>query len=244
MALFDAHGRDRGAAESEIESLAAGLFDRRVLVTSSELSAEPSDGFPEERAAVAAAGVGRQREFATGRSCARRLLLRLGFAPVALPPLADGAPRWPDGVVGSIAHTPEVCVVAVARRGEVLGLGIDIEDDGALEQRLWPAVLRDGERDWLLQRDEPQQRHFATVLFSAKESAYKALHPFLRRPIEATDLCIALDPARSSFCAEIRAPGALLLPAGVVLRGSFRRRSRWVVTGVLLETRSASQAAR
>src|SRR5438874_13378259 len=67
-----------------------------------------------EAAAVASAVPSRQREFATGRACARQALAALGVAPVPLDRGAGGAPAWPAGGVGSITHCAGYRGAAVA----------------------------------------------------------------------------------------------------------------------------------
>jgi len=66
---------------------------------------EDRDLWPEERAIVALATDERRREFAAGRSRARELLGRLGFAPVPILRTGDRTPLWPRGAIGSIAHS-------------------------------------------------------------------------------------------------------------------------------------------
>jgi 4'-phosphopantetheinyl transferase EntD len=46
----------------------------------------------------------RWREFAAGRSCARKALAASGHAPVAVLQGAGREPVWPQGIVGSITH--------------------------------------------------------------------------------------------------------------------------------------------
>lgn len=79
----------------------------------------------EERAAVAHAVPSRRAEFRTGRVLARRALAAIGTFATSLPLCRSGAPRWPDGVVGTITHCPGVRACAVARRDEHAGIGID-----------------------------------------------------------------------------------------------------------------------
>jgi hypothetical protein len=57
--------------------------------------------FPDEETVVANAVEKRRREFATARACARAALAKLGVPPVPIVPGHRGAPRWPQGVVGS-----------------------------------------------------------------------------------------------------------------------------------------------
>ena len=54
-------------------------------------------------------------------------LLSLPIESVAVDRSSDGAPIWPQGVIGSITHTRELAA-AVAMRGiDALGIGLDAE---------------------------------------------------------------------------------------------------------------------
>src|SRR2546430_2701154 len=59
-----------------------------------------------ERAAVGTAVPKRQREFATGRACARQALAQLGLPPAPLERGPRGEPQWPARGGGSITHCP------------------------------------------------------------------------------------------------------------------------------------------
>src|SRR5215475_9485627 len=80
--------------------------------------------FSTEASAIAHAAPGRRREFASVRHCARRALRRIGLPPAPILPDADGVPRWPTGVVGSMTHCEGYRAAVVARSGRVRGIGI------------------------------------------------------------------------------------------------------------------------
>ncbi|SCG46982.1 4'-phosphopantetheinyl transferase EntD (siderophore biosynthesis) [Micromonospora echinaurantiaca] len=164
----------------------------------------------EEAEAVARAGAGRRGEFLTGRACARRALARFGVPPVAIPRGADRAPRWPAGFVGSITHCRGYRGAAVARRADLLAVGVDAEPHRPLPPRVAERVLLPAERRWL--RGQPPGAALDTVLFSAKESVYKVWHPVTGRWLGFRDALVRLDPA-GTFTVE------LLVPAPDCLRG-------------------------
>jgi 4'-phosphopantetheinyl transferase EntD len=134
--------------------------------------------YREERELIAPQAVERRRrEFATGRYCARRALAALGL-PLSGPLLRgpDGAPSWPDGVRGSITHCPGYRAAAVARTADARALGIDAELPRPLSPAATAALTTAAEREGL----PPHPRlPWETVLFSAKEAAYKAWTPML-----------------------------------------------------------------
>jgi len=135
--------------------------------------------FPAEAAAVATADPLRRAEFAAGRAVARTALARLGVPAGPVLPGRAGEPRWPDGVVGSITHCPgyRACAVALAR--DVAAIGIDAEPCLALAGGLLESVAGAAERAWLAELSAASPGiPWDRVLFSAKESAYKAWYPY------------------------------------------------------------------
>ena len=132
----------------------------------------------------------RRRASGAARVLAAELLRQLGLrdAPtVARGP--GGAPIWPAGFIGSIAHDHTLAVVALAPRGgAVAALGIDIEPAEPLPGDLADLVLTKSER-----------RAFAgdplagRAAFAAKEAVYKAINPLEGLPLEYDDIVCDRD---------------------------------------------------
>ncbi len=186
-----------------------GELQRRLrdlaLVMVAPVGSIAADLWPEERRSVRRAITSRQREFATGRACARRLLSRLGCPEVALPADSDRVPCWPDGFVGSISHAGELCVVVVGDRTTIGGVGIDIESDGPLERELWDIVLGEGERASLMTWPDDQRQIRAKLLFSAKEAVYKLQFPVTRARIDFH--AVEIELGTESFRAHVARQG-------------------------------------
>jgi 4'-phosphopantetheinyl transferase EntD len=128
-----------------------------------------------------------RRQSGAARIVARRLLEALGEPRSALPRSASGAPVWPPGTVGSIAHDDEVAVATVVRCGRLRSLGIDVEPPEALPRELVRIVATATER----------ARYDAAVLesrilFCAKEAVFKALHPLCGLFLDFHDIEIDL----------------------------------------------------
>lgn len=195
-----------------------------------EAQAGDDHGFwPGEARAMARATPERQAEFAAGRAAARAALRGLGLVPFAIPMGADRAPVWPSGVVGSITHHGGQCLAVVARRMSFGGLGIDLEPLAPLPADLLPEILTAGEALWL--QDQPADRRgtLARIIFSAKESTYKALYPQIREVVGFDAMEIRPDPEAGRFQARLtRAFGAV--PAGSRLEGLVLCASGHVVT--------------
>jgi len=176
----------------------------------------------------------RRREFTAGRVCARRALSRLGVPEAPLLADADRVPRWPAGVVGSISHCRGRCAVAVARSGAILGLGIDVEEAGAVDARLFRRILTPGEERALEGLDAAAASRRATLVFSAKESAYKCYFPETRTPLGFHDAEVEIQPDAGSFAVRLLRDAAPALQGRRVLHGRFHVGEGYVLTGVAL----------
>ncbi len=163
--------------------------------------------FAAEEAALGGAGLPRYAEFSTGRACARAALGRLGLPPVPILPGPRGEPRWPDGVTGSITHCAGYRACAVARSTQVAALGIDAEPDAPLPAGVLAAVATRAERTWLGKRMSaaPQVR-WDTLLFCAKEAAYKAWFPLTGATPGFADVEMT-EPADGRFTLHLLTPG-------------------------------------
>ena len=169
----------------------------------------------------------RRSEFATGRWCARHALDQVG-APPDVPLLADdrGAPRWPVGFEGSIAHTAGWTGAVAARTGWRRGIrsvGLDAESAAPLPPGVLDVVASRRERSHLERLDHlDAATPWDTVVFTAKEATYKAWYPLTGILLSHDDVEVRLLEGRR-FVAEVRAsaaPGA---------RGALHVRGRWTL---------------
>jgi 4'-phosphopantetheinyl transferase EntD len=178
--------------------------------------------FPEEEALLGNAIEKRRREFATGRMCARAALQRLGLPATAIARGSRGEPLWPEGVVGSITHCDGYRAAAVGRSSEIATVGIDAEPDAALPGGVFEQIVRPEELPALRhhQSDLPQA-HWDRLLFSAKESVYKAWFPLARRWLGFEDVSVSLDPDTRTFVARLLPSGPMPALADGPLRGFF-----------------------
>lgn len=122
----------------------------------------------------------RKAEYVAGRRCAAEAIRRLTGHSVFPGMGKDRAPIWPDGVVGAISHSHERAIALAGSRLRFRGIGIDVE-------RL---LTEEEARDIATQALTASERHnlgnaidpFMTgLIFSAKESLFKALYPTVKR---------------------------------------------------------------
>jgi 4'-phosphopantetheinyl transferase EntD len=186
--------------------------------------------FPQEQEVIGRAVEKRRREFRTARACARAALSQLGVEPQAIPSGERGAPQWPAGTVGSITHCDGYRAAALALEADLATIGIDAEVDAALPDGVLDDVALPEERRalQLLARQEPGL-NWDRLLFSIKESVYKAWFPLAERWLGFEDARVAIDPDRRSFGARLLVPGPQL--EGVELSGFS---GRWLARDGLL----------
>lgn len=188
--------------------------------------AAPVELHADEAPYVARAVEKRQREFASGRACARMAMAKLGFPPCAIPSGPRREPLWPDGVVGSVTHTAGFCAAAVATRAAYAGLGIDAEPDGPLSEAVSARVCH-AEELGAARALELDAATLAHVVFSAKESVYKCQFPASGTYLGFHDVRLELEEA--TFRAVLAVPVGPY-EQGHVFRGSWRRSGGLILT--------------
>ncbi|MFI6449188.1 4'-phosphopantetheinyl transferase [Kitasatospora sp. NPDC050543] len=187
--------------------------------------------FPEEQAHIARSVPHRQAEFHAVRACARRALAALGRPAVPLVPGPRGEPRWPDGVVGSMTHCAGYRAAALAPAAELLGVGIDAEPDQPLPDGVLEAVARPEELPRLAELARAHPALSADrLLFSAKESVYKAWFPLTGLMLDFSEASLTFAPD-GTFTARLLVPGPVV--AGRRLPGF---EGRWLAASGLVVT--------
>lgn len=167
--------------------------------------------FPEEEAALGKAVEKRRREFVTARACAREALAQLGLPAQPVPTGARGEPLWPQGVVGAITHCTGYRACAVAPASQLLAIGVDAELDDALPPGVLGDIALPEERRWI----EAAAAHdpgtsWDRLLFSIKESIYKAWFPLAGTWLGFEDASVAVDREQGTFSARLLVPGPVV----------------------------------
>ncbi|MGL6258959.1 4'-phosphopantetheinyl transferase family protein [Vibrio sp. WXL210] len=134
----------------------------------------------------------RQAEYLAGRYLAKSALQRLGCNEVHVGRTEQGEPLWPEGIAGSITHSRgyAVCVVALAA-APGLSIGLDIEaliEPEVYQHFLGVVITQDEEREMSASCIEKNVLY--TLVFSAKESIFKALFPQVRRYFDFLDVSL------------------------------------------------------
>jgi hypothetical protein len=159
--------------------------------------------FPQERSYLERAVEGRRAEFATVRFCARRALGGLGLDRPVMVPGPHREPSWPDGVVGAMTHCEGYRAAAVAWARDADAIGIDAEPNGPLPSGVLGMVASCEEQEHVrgLRQKRPGLA-FDRLLFSIKESVYKAWFPRERSWLGFEDAEVGIDP-EGAFVARV-----------------------------------------
>ncbi len=199
--------------------------------------------FPQERALLGNAVERRRREFTTVRACARRALAELGLPPAPVLPGVRNAPRWPEGIVGSMTHCDGYRAAALAWAKDMMTVGIDAEPDLPLRPNVVDSIALPGELSWV-RAAQPGSVHRDRLLFSAKECVYKAWYPMMRSELDFDDADITFttrattaDGSAGTFDARVLRPARHASGRWVDgFRGRWAARRGLIVTTIALPT--------
>ncbi len=122
----------------------------------------------------------RKSEYLAGRAVAMAALASNGHASTQIATGSNREPIWPAGVAGSITHSKGRCAAIVTDQPDTL-VGIDIEDiaEGSSLDAIFKVALQPEETRLI--RESDSQALTATLVFSAKETLYKALFPAVKQ---------------------------------------------------------------
>ncbi|WP_394293266.1 4'-phosphopantetheinyl transferase family protein [Aeromonas rivipollensis] len=159
-------------------------------------------------------------EFLAGRLAAREALRPFGLAGSTVAIGRAREPLWPAGMEGSISHSQlagqgvALCGVRPAQGG----MGLDLEAWLGDEQgrQLWPGIVDEDEWGRLEAGASAvglDRARGLTLVFSAKESLFKALYPRVGRYFDFLD-ARWLGMTDQTLTLELKVPLTPTLPAG------------------------------
>ncbi|RZP95346.1 4'-phosphopantetheinyl transferase superfamily protein [Vibrio vulnificus] len=174
----------------------------------------------------------RKSEFVAGRYLARKALTALGANNTSVEIGANRAPLWPDSFIGSISHSEGFAICAVANRDDLKGIGIDVESfiDVKVAREIVGSVLIDSEYKLVGTYTNPNPVTL-TLIFSAKESLFKALYPAVGRYFDFNAAHTKeIDFQTGKFTIELVQELAPTLPVGTRFEGLFELDNNKVFT--------------
>ena len=165
------------------------LLGHRVITPGDEHALSPAERAGREKATLKVL-----RQSGAVRILARQLLEQLGLPDTELPRLPNGAPKWPDGVAGSLAHDRDVAVAAVMHSDGSSFVGIDVEPAEPLPPKIMEEISTPDE-----QRRYDADLLQSRVLFCAKEAVYKAFNSKTGQFLGFQDVEIDLDSGKAAL---------------------------------------------
>ena len=206
---------------AEIQGTLEGWFGPRVAVHAAVVGHFPL--LPEESALIVRAVESRKAEFSTGRYCAHRALEALGGPADAILIGPRHGPVWPQSFTGAITHAAGIGAAVAARKNDIAGLGIDIVEAAAAARILHESASSIA---------SPEELKFtiagvdaAALVFSAKESAIKAISEIAGRYVDFPEIEIVVEGSRfQAKCPMLREPvqGWWRQSKGILLTAAVR----------------------
>ncbi len=134
----------------------------------------------------------RQAEFFAGRFCAKYLMEADQGYSINVPISSDRSPKWPNEMTGSISHTDDSAVAVIYKKEHLnskISLGVDIQNliSTLQSESIQPLIAVTTELS-LLKAHGYSSEYCTTLLFSAKESIYKAIYPHMYQILDFDDI--------------------------------------------------------
>jgi len=174
----------------------------------------------------------RRAEYLAGRYLAKLALEEFSVLDFDVEADENRCPQWPPSLVGSISHTDFVALCLVVHCSAFGALGIDIEnwicDD--VQSDIESQIATRTEINHLRELGLPRE-HCLTMVFSAKESIFKALYPWTRRYFDfSVARLVSVDRCACSMTFLIIEDIGLLVAKGLLLTVNFRVSTETVIT--------------
>jgi 4'-phosphopantetheinyl transferase EntD len=158
----------------------------------------------------------RQADYLFGRLAARLAMDQRQHPYAPLLSGSAGEPLWPPGLTGSISHNGQLAVAVCVADIACAGIGIDVErlvSPDALKA-IFQTAVNDAEIEIIRQTPIPE-RMAATLIFSAKESFYKAAYAEVGRFFDFSVLRVtAIDFENNQLRMEVADSLSLKLDRG------------------------------
>jgi enterobactin synthetase component D len=118
----------------------------------------------------------RKAEYIAGRYCALKILNSLGITAYNIFSNEDRSPIWPRNVLGSITHANNYVSVSISNDSNLFGLGRDSEYifSKVHTKEVGLSIAQNKELNYFKGFSEEE---FFTLVYSAKESLFKAIYP-------------------------------------------------------------------
>ncbi|WP_445116228.1 4'-phosphopantetheinyl transferase family protein [Acinetobacter sp. WZC-1] len=153
----------------------------------------------------------RKQEFYVGRLLAQSIVQQDFARQEPITCLQCRLPLWPAPLLGSISHSKDQLLVAVSDTGHCLGVDIEHWVDGTFARDSAGLILTESELQlWHAGAISGLSfSQYVTLLFSMKESLYKAVYPVAQHYIDfleaaLVDIHLQQQKAKLCFCDAVQ----------------------------------------
>jgi 4'-phosphopantetheinyl transferase EntD len=134
-----------------------------------------------------------RRTWTGGRVALREALARVGVDPPPILRNDRGAPALPAGIMASVTHKQGLAAALVSRETSAQ-VGVDLELEIPRTYDIARQVLTAAELAEITSWPAAEREREVLLRFSAKESVYKAIDPFVRRFVGFREVAVRPHP--------------------------------------------------
>ena len=175
--------------------------------------------------------VKRKESFLAGRLAVRYAQYCLNLPMVDIPKGSNGSPIWPNNYTGSISHIDgqAVAVLLLNSHSHIKGIGIDVEKTSHSNQlEELDMIGRESELQ-VLTDINVEARLARLLLFSLKESVYKALFPIVGTFFDFLDVDL-ISCHKNTVTFQVKRQLSDQVQKGFQLKGNFIQEQDHLIT--------------
>jgi len=173
----------------------------------------------------------RKETFLAGRLAIRHAQAYLNMPLLEIPKALDHSPVWPKEYTGSVSHTDDqaIAILLPHFQNKIKGIGIDIEKTANANLLQDYDLIGKNNEYQLLTKLESKASLAALLLFSLKESIYKALYPIVGRFFDFLDVqLIHIQENRITF--KVIRNLSIQVQEGFIIYANFSWRNNCILT--------------
>jgi enterobactin synthetase component D len=166
----------------------------------------------------------RKETFLAGRLAVRHAQTYLNEPAKDIPKAEDGSPLWPNEYTGSISHTDNQAVAVLLPRsqGDIQYIGIDLEQLDNADKLDAADLIGCKEEFEILASAGIEKAQRALLLFSLKESVYKALYPAVGEYFDFLDVVLVSIEQTDVFVFQVRRTLSRRIKSGYLVKGRYK----------------------
>ncbi|MBW1902619.1 MAG: 4'-phosphopantetheinyl transferase superfamily protein [Deltaproteobacteria bacterium] len=206
------------------------LLPPNIIVEESKIEDAQGLLFPDEEVLIARAVEKRRKEFTAGRTCLRNVLAKLGVSNGPILQNKMRSPQIPQGYTATITHSGELCAAAAVKKGEIEAIGIDVEEHSALEPNIEKMILVPNEQMMINDLPNRGSVHWEKVIFSAKESFYKAYFQITEQYLDYLEAEFLIEPENQRLSCHLLIPSPVSDLEGRTFQGKYKIADGYVFT--------------